>query len=213
MIDTSEDFIIVTLSDNEKSLLKKILEIFLQNQWKPSQNNLNLEMEDKKILQSMNVSVIELWLSQLVTGPESHNANSPFQSMVAAHKRSKEIMTFKCTYRDNYLQFCDCYVCVTKKEIFVFKNHSEECLKTEKLYDINLLQQKIGNDLWSSAISHVTCICKINASQDDCFKSFKDYIKGTITISFTIIHYQYDLYGTVYKKYSRPVMMEEIKHH
>ena len=70
MIDTSEEVFIVTLSVKEKSLLKKILEIFLQNQWRPSQSSLNLEMEDKKILHSMNVSVKELWLSQLVTGPE-----------------------------------------------------------------------------------------------------------------------------------------------
>ena len=97
MIDTSEEIIIVTLSDKEKSLLKKISDIFLQNQWRPSMDSLNLEMEDKKILHSMNISVKELWLSQLVTG---YNANSPYQNFVAAHERTKEIMKFKCTTRD-----------------------------------------------------------------------------------------------------------------
>ena len=87
MIDTSEEIIIVTLSDKEKSLLKKILEIFLQNQWRLIIKT--LEKEDNKILSNMNVSVKELWLSQLVTGLEGYNANSPFQSFVAAHERTK----------------------------------------------------------------------------------------------------------------------------
>ena len=117
-------------------------------------------------------------------------------------------MKFKCTTRDrrpakgsedeqNPNYNCNGNFCLNKKGIFVFKDHSEECLQTQKLYDINLLKQKIGLDLWSRAISHVTCIRKINASQDECFKSFKNYIKG---ISFTIIYYQYDLYGTVYQQ-------------
>ena len=89
MIDTTEEIIIVTLSDKEKSLMKKISDIFLQNQWRPSIDSLALEREDNKILSNMNVSVKELWLSQLVTGLEGYNANSPFQSFVAAHERTK----------------------------------------------------------------------------------------------------------------------------
>ena len=75
MIDTSEEVFIVTLTDKEKSLLKKIMEIFLQNQWKPSQDNFNFEMEDRKILQSMHVSSKELLLTQLEAGPEGYGCH------------------------------------------------------------------------------------------------------------------------------------------
>ena len=138
----------------------------------------------------MNVSVKELWLSQLVTGLEGYYANFPFQSMVAAHERSKDIMKFNRTNRDKGREKgsedeqnlkCNSNFCLTRKGIFVFKDHSEKCLQTQKLYDINLLKQKLGLDLWSSAISHVTCIRKINASNH-----LKIILKVSLSLLFTI---------------------------
>ena len=182
MEDSLDDgILVIQLSNGEKDLLAKMLSSFASNNW-VYDNSIPLEQEDMNIFSAMSIHTKELFLSELVAGKNGYNCSGPYQTMVAGHERVKEIMQWKCCNRDKAKVNCKAHFRITKKGKWSSAHHSPSCLQTQKIIDLRILKQKIGDDLWSDALNHVAVVRRVNASQDQCFKEFKTYIKGMYSV-------------------------------
>jgi len=176
--------LVIKLSAVENELLGNILSMLARNKW-VYDDSVTLDLKDQNTLKSMSTHSRELFLSELVAGKNGYNCSGPFQTMVIGHDRSKEIMRWRCSNRDKKGVSCSAFFQISKKGLWSGAHHCCSCLETLKIIDLRILRQKIGEDLWNDAISNVAEIRRINATQDECFKTFRRYIRGTSTLRTT----------------------------